>query len=108
MPEKKKSIDKKQVRKVYKERVYYFLLFLVMCVCLFQLLLGTGLNVTRLIALDRQSGQLKELNKNASFRNLQLKEELKTYSSYSGIEELARNNLKMVGKDEVLVLIRKP
>ncbi len=108
MPEKRKSLDKKHVRRIYKERIYYVLLFAVMCVCLFQLVFGTGVNITRLIALDRQIHQLKALNKGASQKNYQLKEELKTYSSYSGIEELARNNLKMVGKNEVLVLIRKP
>lgn len=108
MPEKRKSLDKKHLRRIYKERVYYILLFAVMCLCLFMLLRGTGTNIIRLISLNRQINELNELNKNALQKNYQLKEELKIYSSYSGIEELARNNLKMVGKDEVLVLIRKP
>jgi cell division protein FtsB len=71
------------------------------------LLGGTGVNITRFIVLNKQIHQLRQLNQDATQKNIQLKEQLKIYSSYKGIEELARNNLKMVGKDEVLVLVRK-
>lgn len=107
MPQKKTSLDKKHLRRIYKERVYHVLLLFVMSICLLQLLWGTGLNLTRFITLNRQIHELRELNQTATYRNIQLKEQLKIYSSYKGIEELARNNLKMVGKDEVLVLVRK-
>lgn len=107
MTYKKTSLDKKQVRKIYKERVYHFLLSFIIGICLLQFLWSACLNVTRFITLNKQINQLKELKQGAIERNIQLKEQLKIYSSYSGIEELARNNLKMVGKDEVLVLIRK-
>jgi cell division protein FtsB len=107
MTQKRKSLDKKQLRKIYKERIYHILLSFVMLICLLQLVCGAGINITRFITLNKQIHELRELNQNATQRNIQLKEQLKIYSSYSGIEELARNNLKMVGKDEVLVLIRK-
>jgi len=104
---KKPAIDKEQMRKVYKERVYHLLLSGLMCLCILHLVCGTGINITRFVTLNKQIGELKELNQSAAKKNIQLKEQLKIYSSYSGIEELARNNLKMVGKDEVLVLVKK-
>lgn len=108
MPVKKRtSIDKAHLRKIYKERVYHILLSFVLVICLLQLLCGTGINITKFITLNKQIHELRELNRDADKKNIQLKEQLRIYSSYSGIEELARNNLKMVGKDEVLVLIKK-
>ena len=107
MKPKKTSIDKKQIRKIYKERVYHILLSFVMGICFLQLLCGTGINITRFITLNKQIHELRDLNQSATEKNIQLKEQLKIYSSYKGIEELARNNLKMVGKNEVLVLIRR-
>jgi cell division protein FtsB len=107
MNPKRPSLDKKQVRKIYKDRVYHLILSFILGICLLQLLCGTGINLTRFITLNKQIHELRDLNQNAVQRNIQLKEQLKIYSSYKGIEELARNNLKMVGKDEVLVLVRK-
>jgi len=107
MKPKKTSLDKKQVRKIYKERIYHIILSFIMIMCFLQLMCGTGINITRFITLNKQIHELKELNQDAVKKNIQLKEQLKIYSSYSGIEELARNNLKMVGKDEILVLIRR-
>jgi len=107
MKPKKTSIDKKQIRRIYKERVYHILLSFIMGICFLQLLCGTGINITRFITLNKQIHELRELNQEAATKNIQLREQLKIYSSYKGIEELARNNLKMVGKNEVLVLIRR-
>lgn len=107
MKPKRSSLDKKQLRKIYKERVYHVLLSFIMAICFLQLIYGTGINIARFITLNKQIHELRELNQAANEKNIQLKEQLKIYSSYSGIEELARNNLKMVGKDEVLVLIKK-
>ena len=39
--------------------------------------------------------------------NQRLKEELEDFSSMKSLEAIARNNLKMAGKDEVLVIINK-
>jgi cell division protein FtsB len=108
MQPKKTALDKKQVRKIYKERIYHIFLSFIMLVCFLQLICGTGINITRFVTLNKQIHELRELNQDATKKNIQLREQLKIYSSYSGIEELARNNLKMVGKDEVLVLIKKP
>jgi len=98
--------SKKQLRKIYRKRVYYFFLAVILSICLLQFLYGSLYNFTRYIVLNKQIDELEELNKKSINKNKQLKTQLKVYSSYKGIEELARNNLKMVGEDEVLVLIK--
>ena len=51
---------------------------------------------------------MKDLNQQAYAENQKLKEELNDFSSMKSLEAIARNNLKMAGKDEVLVIINKP
>ena len=41
----------------------------------------------------------------AAKRNENLKQEIKNFSSASSLEAIARNNLKMAGENEVLVII---
>lgn len=98
--------QKKQLRNTYRKRVYYFILAVVLSVCLLQFLYGSLYNFTRYIVLNKQIDKLEKLNKHSIKKNKELKSQLKIYTTYKGIEELARNNLKMVGKDEVLVLIK--
>ncbi len=51
---------------------------------------------------------MKALNQQAQLENQKLKEELEDFSSMKSLEAIARNNLKMAGEDEVLVIINKP
>ena len=51
---------------------------------------------------------MKALNQPAYEENQRLKEELDDFSSMRSLEAIARNNLKMAGEDEVLVIINKP
>jgi len=78
-----------------------------MCICLLQLSWSTALNIARYITLNKQIKELTALNDQAAKKNNELKQELLTYASSKGIEALARGKLKMVGKDEVLVLIKE-
>ena len=41
-------------------------------------------------------------------KNVQLKQEIKNFDSDSILESIARNNLKMAGEDEILIIINKP
>jgi cell division protein FtsL len=97
---------KSQQEKVHRRKMSYVVLTLVLAVCLIQFLYSTAYNSTRFIVLNNQISKLENLYKASSGKNDELRAQLKVYSSYKGIEELARNNLKMVGKDEVLVLIK--
>ena len=69
---------------------------------------GIYLNVARYITLKQQLHKLETINKSAKTKNFEIKEQLLKYTSSKGIEALARDNFKMVGKDEVLVVIKKP
>lgn len=97
---------KSQQKKVYRRKLSYVVLTVVLFLCLMQFLYSIAYNFTRFIVLNGQIDRLESLHKASNERNNDLRAQLKVYSSYKGIEELARNNLKMVGKDEVLVLIR--
>lgn len=101
------SNSKKELRRLYRKRTFYFVLTVILGICMLQFLWSSIYNCTRYLVLNVQISKLEQLNKEALERNKQLKNQLKVYSSYKGIEELARNNLKMVGKDEVLVLIKE-
>ena len=51
------------------------------------------------------SNQLKKIRDDAEAKNKKLKREIKEFSSTASLEAIARNNLKMAGEDEVLIII---
>lgn len=65
-------------------------------------------NITKSISYHGKIKKMKVLNQQAYMENQKLKEELEDFSSLKSLEAIARNNLKMAGKDEVLVIINKP
>jgi len=104
--EKKYTYNMKNVRKVYQKRIYYLFVTILLLICLTQIFRGIFLNVARYVTLNKQLSKLEQLNIDAIDKNNQLKDQLKNYTSTKGIEALARDNLKMVGKNEVLVVIK--
>ena len=52
--------------------------------------------------------QIKNTRDAALALNEQLKDNINNFSNVSGLEAIARNNLKMSSEDEVLVIINKP
>lgn len=105
-PVKKKGPAVKRIKDISSKNVYYFFLTLGLIICLFQSIRGASLNVLKYINLNSKFHELKTLNTEAKERNDQLREQLKDYTSSKGIEALARDTLKMVGKNEVLVLVK--
>ncbi|MDD3150951.1 MAG: septum formation initiator family protein [Candidatus Gastranaerophilales bacterium] len=102
------KLKQKKEKKTYEKKIYYSFLSFVLIICLIQVARGAYLNIAKYITLHSKYNQLKELNEEAVAKNSELKQELKDYTSYKGVEELARNNLNMAGKDEVLVIIKPP
>ena len=74
---------------------YYSFLTIILLLCLIQIAVSAVLNVskTRDAALSL---------------NEQLKDNIKNFSNVTGLEAIARNNLKMSSDDEVLVIINTP
>lgn len=99
---KSRKKSKKHKRKI---GVYYSFLTFVLLFCLVQVGFGAILNVSKIIAYKAKINTMEKVRDEAEARNKELKSDIKQFSRTSSLEEIARNNLKMAGEDEVLVLI---
>lgn len=102
---KVKDKSKKHKRKIV---VCYSFLTFVLLFCLVQVGVSVILNTSKTIAYH---GKIKTMNKvrdEAEQRNKDLKSDIKLFSKSSSLEEIARNNLKMAGDNEILVIINNP
>ncbi len=99
-----KTKTKNKQRKT-KIRVYYSLLTIVLLICLAQIGFSAILNISKTISYQTKINTMKKTKHQAEQRNEKLKEEIKNFSTASSLESIARNNLKMAGEDEVLVII---
>ena len=105
LADKVKSQNKK---KRHHAQFYYSFLTIVLLICLVQLTIsGVLLNVTKVISYHSKISTLESKQIAAKARNAELKKDLKNFSTTENMESIARNNLKMAGKDEVLVIVNK-
>lgn len=100
--EKKRAAKK---RKKVKKGFYYSFLTLVLMFCLIQVGFGAILNISKTISYKSKINTLEDVRDKAEARNQDLKQDIKLFSSMSTLEGIARNNLKMAGENEVLVII---
>lgn len=101
-------IDKTKTKNKQRKtqiRVYYSLLTIVLLICLAQIGFSAILNISKTISYTTKINTMKKTKDQAAKKNENLKEEIKNFSSASSFESIARNNLKMAGEDEVLVII---
>lgn len=101
-------IDKTKIKNKQRKnkiRVYYSLLTIVLLICLAQIGFSAILNLSKTISYQAKINTMKKTKDQADARNKKLKQEIKNFSSASSLEAIARNNLKMAGEDEVLVII---
>jgi len=99
--------QKKRKRHSRKTGFYYSFLTIVLLFCLIQIGYGAILNISKIIAYQGKTVTLENLLKNAKARNSDLKSEKKLVTSDNSLEGIARNNLKMAGQDEVLIIINQ-
>ena len=95
-------------KKSEKTGFYYSFLTIVLLFCLIQIGFGAILNISKTIAYHAKISTLTKIRDSAEAHNQDLKQDIKMFSSTSSLEGIARNNLKMAGEDEVLVLINQP
>ena len=88
-----------------KTGFYYSFLTLVLLFCLIQIGFGAILNISKTISYRAKISTLTKIRDAAEAQNQDLKQDIKLFSSMSSLEGIARNNLKMAGEDEVLILI---
>ena len=113
---KKKNIEdnnlvdkarKKNKKNRHHTQFYYSFLTIILLVCLVQMSFSALLNITEIVAYQRKLSTLESKQIAAEARNAELKKDIKNFSTTATMESIARNNLKMAGKDEVLVIVNK-
>ncbi|MBQ8460431.1 septum formation initiator family protein [bacterium] len=97
----------KKRRNNRKTGFYYSFFTIVLIFCLIQIGYGAILNISKIISYQGKMVTLENLLKQAKNRNQDLKTEKKVVTSDNSLEGIARNNLKMAGEDEVLVIINQ-
>ena len=91
----------------YDTKFTWPLFTFVLIFCLIQIGYGAVLNVGKIVSYQGKQATLENLLKKAQMRNKDLKEQKKVITSDNSLEGIARNNLKMAGQDEVLIIINK-
>ena len=108
MQKPNKPVRKKKYRhRSGKTGVTYSFFTIVLIFCLVQIGWGAILNVSKIISYKGKMITLENLLHQAQLRNQDLKNEKKVVTSDNSLEGIARNNLKMAGEDEVLIIINK-
>ena len=102
LAEKFKNKSKKHKRKVV---FYYSFLTFVLLFCIVQVGFSVILNTSKTVAYHGKIHTMNKVRDEAEQRNKDLKSDIKMFSKASSLEEIARNNLKMAGDKEVLVII---
>jgi cell division protein FtsB len=100
--------NKREKHKSHRKTGFYYSFFtIVLIFCLAQIGYGAILNVSKIVAYQAKLVTLENLLKKAQMHNEDLKAEKKVITSDNSLEGIARNNLKMAGEDEVLIIINK-
>jgi len=104
----KSRVQKQQKKKIRKIRFYHSFLTIVLLICVTQIGYSALLNLAKIVAYQTKIIKAQELHTQAKNRNAYLKSEIKNFNSMHKVESIARNNLKMAAKDEVLIIINQP
>lgn len=99
------SNHKKKVKKNSSRGFYYSFLTVILILCLIQIAISAVLNVSKVISYRAKIEQITKTRDAALMLNEQLKDNINNFSQVTGLEAIARNNLKMSSEDEVLVII---
>lgn len=83
----------------------YSALTLMLLIFIVQSGFGFVMNVLRNIDIYTKLQIVKKANITAINKNNTLKDETKSYNSAKSLESIARNNLKMAGENEVLLIL---
>ena len=101
------KIKKKQKKERRHTQFYYSFLTIVLFVCFLQMSFSAMLNITKVIAYHKKIGTLKNKQELAKKTNEELKRDLKNFSTTEAMESIGRNNLKMAGKHEVMIILNQ-
>lgn len=106
--EEKKIKEKQKSKGFASGGIYYSFLTIILLLCLIQITVSAVLNVSKVISYKAKIVQITKTRDAAQALNEQLKDNINNFSNVTGLEAIARNNLKMSSEDEVLVIINTP
>lgn len=101
----KKREERKTAKTSSSSGFYYSFLTVILLLCLAQITISAVLNISKIISYKAKIIQITKTRDTAKALNEQLQDNIKNFSNVTGLEAIARNNLKMSGEDEVLVII---
>ena len=85
----------------------YSILTVVLLICIIELSVSAVQNISKNITFSSKIKGLEAKRNEELDKNKQLKSDIQNYNSYKTLESIARNNLKMAEKDEILVIVNK-
>lgn len=100
--------EKQEQHQKRKKRFKCSMITIVLAICIIELVVSAVQNISKTINYSAQIHGLENKKNEELIKNKQLKNEIENYNSATTLESIARNNLKMAGKDEILIIINKP
>lgn len=91
-----------------RKKKFFTLLTFVLLICIIEMVVSAIDNINKGIHFHSKIKGLEEKRNEELTRNKQLKSEIENYNSETNLESIARNNLKMAGENEILIIINKP
>lgn len=104
----KEKTRSKRKSKNKKRKISLSFMTLILLVLVIQLSYSALFNISKIVIYTGKKAQARELKEQAEAKNRQLKNEIENFNSMNRVESIARNNLKMAGENEVLVIINTP
>ena len=91
-----------------KFKLHYSMLTIVLLICIIELSVSAVQNISKHIHFAAKIKGLEQKRDEELSKNKQLKSEIENFNSDMILESIARNNLKMAGEDEILIILNKP
>ena len=91
-----------------KFKLHYSMLTIVLLICIIELSVSAVQNISKHIHFTAKIKGLEQKRDEELSKNKQLKSEIENFNSDMILESIARNNLKMAGEDEILIILNKP
>lgn len=102
------NVKKPNIKPNKKSKMHYSLLTVVLVICIVELAFGAFQNINKNVNFLSKINGLENLRNKELSKNKQLKSEIENFNSEMSLESIARNNLKMAGENEVLIIINRP
>lgn len=99
------NAKKKSEKRQHHTQFYYSFLTIILIVCLVQISFSAILNISKIISFRQKIATISKTEEEAELRNAELKKDIKNFSSVATLESIARNNLNMASKDEIVIRI---